>query len=101
MARPSHDAVVTLGEYTAADGTKKKRYQNVGKLFTQDDGRQSLKLDVIPCGPGWSGWISFYPIQRDAPPPDSDPRPEPRNRNIPANRENPPPDNHEDDDIPF
>lgn len=69
MSRPTHDAVVTLGEYTSADGTKKKRYQNVGKLFTHDDGRQSLKLDVIPCGPGWTGWISFYPIKRDTPPP--------------------------------
>lgn len=63
MSRPTHDAVATIGKYTAADGTEKKRYQNVGKLFTDSDGRISLKLDVVPCGPGWNGWLSFYPVK--------------------------------------
>lgn len=72
MARPTHDIVATLGEYTAADGTKKKRYHTCGKAFTNDQGQVSLKLDALPCSPEWSGWLSLYPV-KDTPP--ADPRP--------------------------
>ena len=67
-SRPTHDVLATVGEYTAADGTKKKSYQKCGKLFTYDDGGMSLKLDVVPVGPGWSGWLSIFKIRpHDAP----------------------------------
>lgn len=60
---PSHikyEAVATIGEYTDRSGEKKKRYVNLGKVFEDDQGRLSLKLDTIPIGPNWSGWVSFY-----------------------------------------
>jgi hypothetical protein len=69
----THDAVATIGEYTDRQtGETKKRYVNVGKAFTDDSGRVSIKLDVIPVGLTWSGWISLYPAsqreqQRPAP----------------------------------
>jgi hypothetical protein len=52
-------------------------------MFEAEDGRLSLKLDAIPCGPGWSGYIQFFdpkprdgqrppiadrPVQRSMPP---------------------------------
>lgn len=97
MARPTHNIVATLGEYTAADGTTKKRYQNCGVAFTDAQGRVSLKLAVMPVDRAWSGWLSLYPIEDDrrgnpaAPPPV---------------RRDPPPPVHDhleetDDDIPF
>ena len=79
MARPTHDIVATLGEYKAADGSKKKRYHTCGKAFTNDQGQISLKLDALPCSPEWSGWLSLYPVQEHAAP-----RPDPRQPNPPA-----------------
>ena len=65
-SRKTHDAVATVGTYKDRNGNEKKRYVNVGSVFTDDDGRQSLKLDSVPVGPEWSGWISFYePKERD------------------------------------
>lgn len=55
-----YDAVATVGEYTDRQGNTKKRYITVGAVFESDEGRMSLKMEAIPAGPTWSGWISFY-----------------------------------------
>jgi len=54
------DAVATIGSYKDKQGNEKKRYVTVGAVFSDDQGRMSLKLDAVPCSPEWSGWISFY-----------------------------------------
>jgi hypothetical protein len=60
----THDIVATIGEYTDRQtGQKKKRYLTCGKCFTDPEGRQSIKIDAIP-GPGWSGWLSLYPVEK-------------------------------------
>jgi hypothetical protein len=100
MASPTHDVVATTGEYTNAAGEKKKRYVTCGKAFTDDQGRISLKMESMPVGPGWSGWLSLYPIERKEPHQAPDPRLAPRNLNVPANRSAAPPDDP-DDEIPF
>jgi hypothetical protein len=66
-AQYTHDAVATTGEYTNRDGEKKKEYTNVGKAFTDDQGRVSIKLKCIPVGPEWSGWVSLYPKKEHDP----------------------------------
>lgn len=53
------DAVVTTGTYTDKNGQEKKRYANVGAVFEDDQGRMSLKLDLMPVS-GFNGWVSFY-----------------------------------------
>jgi hypothetical protein len=58
--RKKYDAVATIGEYTTKTGEKKKRYLTVGAVFEDEAGRLSFKLDGLPVGPEWSGWISFY-----------------------------------------
>lgn len=66
MAKKTHDVVATVGEYTTADGTKKKRYVNCGAAFTSEEGNISFKLDVVPVSPEWSGFFSLYaPRDRD------------------------------------
>lgn len=95
MPAPTHDVVATIGEYTNSAGEKKKRYLTVGKCFTDDQGRQSIKLDAVP-GPGWSGWLSLYPVEKQAPRQAPDPRPRPAAATSP-----PADDTNEDDDIPF
>ena len=91
---PTHDVVATIGEYTDGQGQKKKRYHTCGKCFTDDQGRQSIKLDAIP-GPGWSGWLSLYPIEKQAPRQQPDPRQQRQSNAAPADE------TQEDDDIPF
>lgn len=70
MAKKLFDAVASVGEYTDRNGQTKKRYVNVGAVFESDDGKyMSLKLESIPVGPNWSGWISFFePKQREQSP---------------------------------
>ena len=60
MSVKKYDAVATIGEYTDRNGQKKKRYQNVGAVFENENGL-SLKLDAVPVSKDWSGWIAFYP----------------------------------------
>jgi len=95
MSKPTHDVVATTGEYQS-QGETKKRYVTIGKCFTDDQGRQSIKLDSIPVGPGWSGWVSLYPVREREP---AGQRPDPRPAAPkPAHRGDEPVD---DDDVPF
>jgi hypothetical protein len=61
-AKKTHDAVY-VERYNDRDGNEKKRYRNVGALFTREDGSMSLKLEAIPVN--FSGWISMY-VPRDS-----------------------------------
>ena len=82
-------AVATVGQYSTPDGKTKNRYQNVGTLFKRDDdGSLTMKVDAIPAGSEWNGWVNFYPIDDKKP---ARPKPEPQAQ-IPE---------FEDDDIPF
>ena len=63
-ARITHDIVATIGKYKDRQtGEEKKRYITLGKCFTDEQGRQSLKFDSMPVGPEWSGWVSLYPVK--------------------------------------
>jgi hypothetical protein len=55
-----YDAVVTVGEYEDRQtGKTKKQYRTVGAVLQNDDGRLSLKLELIPAV-NFNGWINFY-----------------------------------------
>jgi len=60
MSQIKYEAVATIGEYKDRNGETKKRYVNIGKVFENDKGQLSLKLDTIPVDPNWSGWVSFF-----------------------------------------
>jgi hypothetical protein len=56
-----YDAVVSTGKYTdRQSGKEKNRYLTVGAVFVNDKGQYSLKLEALPVGPDFSGWINFY-----------------------------------------
>lgn len=59
---PHKRAVAVTGTYTDRQGNEKKRYANVGTLFQYEDGGFALKIDSIPVGDGWNGFISFYDL---------------------------------------
>jgi hypothetical protein len=77
MAKKIYDAVATIGEYKAASGEIKKRYMTLGSVFESDNG-MSLKLDAVPVGLEWNGWISFFvPKERENPAPQQSNRQQP------------------------
>lgn len=41
-------------------GREKKVWQKHGILIVGDDGRVSIKLESIPVGDGWNGWLSVF-----------------------------------------
>ena len=60
MSRPHkrYDAVATIGEFTdRTSGEKRKRYASIGTVFANDEGKLTLKLDLVPIVPGWSGYV--------------------------------------------
>jgi hypothetical protein len=99
-AKATHDIVATTGEYTdRATGEKKKRYTKCGTAFQDEQVRISLKLETVPVGPNWSGWLSLYPIERNQSAPRSDARqaqPE-RQASVPQHYV----EDEGDDEIPF
>ncbi len=108
-SRKKFDAVATVGEYQQ-QGETKKRYQRVGAVFEDEQGRMSLKLDAVPVGQFWSGWISFFePRPRQQQPATGYPSNEREAQRQPQQNQPPldtyaganPPDDDFDDDIPF
>lgn len=45
MTTKKYDAVIKTGSYTNAQGEEKGRYQNVGALLVNDEGREFLVLE--------------------------------------------------------
>lgn len=97
----SHDVVATIGSYKDKQGNEKKNYVNIGKAFTNDQGQISIKLNTVPVGPEWSGWLSLYPVKERE-------QQAPRQSAPPVQRSMPPAPplpsllgKDEDDDIPF
>jgi hypothetical protein len=104
-SRVKFEAVATVGKYKdKVTGEERKEYRRIGTMFEAEDGRLSLKLDTIPIGPGWSGYVQFFePRAREG-----EPTRQQRPQNVPGPRTGhqngaPPPSATEDpdDDIPF
>lgn len=60
MATKVFDAVAVVGTYTDRQGNEKNRYVTVGAVFENDKKQMSLKIESLPVGGEWNGWISFY-----------------------------------------
>tara|TARA_R110002110_G_scaffold112168_6_gene278976 strand:+ start:2877 stop:3164 length:288 start_codon:yes stop_codon:yes gene_type:complete len=54
------DVVATTGKYINAQGESKNSYQTCGKMFERDDSSICIKLDAIPLGNEWDGWLNMY-----------------------------------------
>lgn len=60
-----YDVVAVIRE----EGREKPRYVNCGAAFRSDKGGLSIKLNSLPAGAGWNGWLSlFEPKPKDAAP---------------------------------
>lgn len=95
MNKKKWKLVATVGEYQDNEGNTKKRWQKCGIAFVDDEGRLSVKLEAIPCGPEFSGWLNGY--DDDEPQQQQRPRQEPERRQ-PAQAQAY---NDDQDNIPF
>ena len=55
------DVIAVVGEYTNAQGQTKKRYIKVGSAWDKGQQGISIKLDSIPSGNEWDGWLTARP----------------------------------------
>lgn len=93
MAKKAYEVVAVTGSYSDRDGNTRKRYQRCGVVFENDRGL-SLKLEAIPVGGEWNGWLMLME-PRD----NREPRGGGGSYNAPAAKEQAPQDGFED--IPF
>lgn len=57
--------VAANGKYTDSAGQEKTRYITVGKAFVRDDNSVTLKIDAMPVGGEWNGWLNLYDLDED------------------------------------
>ena len=57
--------VASNGKYTDSQGQEKNRYITVGRAFLRDDKSVCIKLDSMPVGPEFSGWLNLYDLDED------------------------------------
>jgi hypothetical protein len=59
--------VVITGTYKTKDGQEKKRYQNIGSVFLDDNDNLKIKMDSMPLVEGgWNGWANCYDLEEKA-----------------------------------
>lgn len=68
--RPYADLKYKARTYVDKDGKEKGVWVAVGTLFSTEHGsNMAIKLDSMPVGNEWNGWISVFPKSK----PDSQP----------------------------
>ena len=53
-----YDLVAKVGEYEQ-NGEKKARWRNCGVVFENEKGQLSAKIESIPVGCDWNGWLTL------------------------------------------
>ena len=67
--------VASNGKYTDSQGQEKNRYITVGKAFLRDDKSVCIKLDSVPVGGEFNGWLNLYDLDEDRQAPAAAPAP--------------------------
>ena len=57
------NAVAANGSYTDSNGKECTNWVKCGGLLKKDDGSLVLKLDAMPVGGDFEGWINFFDIE--------------------------------------
>jgi hypothetical protein len=60
--------VASNGKYTDSQGNEKNRYITVGKAFLRDDKSVTIKIDAMPVGPEFNGWLNLYDLDEERKP---------------------------------
>lgn len=58
-----YELFATVSEWTdQTNGKKCRRTAQIGTVFESPGGRLSMKLELLPLIPGWSGFIAFKDV---------------------------------------
>lgn len=64
-----YELFATVSEWTdPATGKKCKRTAQIGTVFQSPSGRLSMKLELLPLIPNWSGFVAFRDVAEPASP---------------------------------
>lgn len=64
--RKHADLFATTGDWVDDAGKRHKRRSKVGVVMKDDvSGKLSIRLELLPVGPAWSGWLSVVPANRE------------------------------------
>lgn len=68
MMRYAGDLMAHIGDFEGHDGRPVKRWARCGVLMRCDrSGAMSIKLDTVPIGPTWSGWLKVRNVPSGGP----------------------------------
>ena len=58
----THDLIAAGRKYKDRNGDEKTHWVQCGSIFRKDNGAMYIKLDAIPTGNEWSGWLTVKPF---------------------------------------
>lgn len=58
MAGEKNQKIYDLLWKKSEDKEGKARWEAVGIFLEKDDGKKSVKIDMIPAGKDWDGWLA-------------------------------------------
>jgi len=61
-----YELLAKNGEYEQ-NGEKKARWENCGFVFQNDNGKLNAKINCLPVGKDWDGWLSLFPPREYSP----------------------------------
>ncbi len=63
MMHKHADLLATTGDWVDDAGKRHKRRSKVGIVMKDDvSGKLSIRLELLPVGPVWSGWLAVVPV---------------------------------------
>ena len=62
-----YELIASISEWTdPATGKKCKRTAQIGTVFQSPSGKLSMKLELLPLIPNWSGFVAFRDVAEAA-----------------------------------
>lgn len=54
--------MAAMGSYTDRQGQEKTRWVRIGTMLKADNGKLKLKIDAMPVGSEFNGWVELFDI---------------------------------------
>jgi hypothetical protein len=61
--KKQYDIKYAAREYKTSDGTQKTYWSQHGSMWIDDNGSVTIKLDSIPVGEKWTGYMKAFPTK--------------------------------------
>ena len=57
--KKTYELTASVGKYQK-DGEEKTNYVRIGTVFEREDGTMCAKIDSMPVGNDFTGWVNFF-----------------------------------------